>query len=212
MGKKYTVVAIDDQPENMNRTFKALTTYVKAKHNYSIECIVYSNQEDFDSIACEAVDIVMFDMALTSSNFTISGEATELGYKLIQKFRETNKRTKIIFYSGGFNLDDSDSFALTPLDFVRIINELNIFAILPRDNIDLMGDTIARAIESVDSVLISLEDLIIKYGEDGMFRIDGKEYSAQDLLIALRIGSPIGEKFRKQVTETIVAYFMRFGD
>lgn len=214
MGKIYTIVAIDDQPDNFKITLGSLKRYVKYKHNYDIEYTIYSGQNDFDGISAQPVDIVMFDMALTASDFTIigAGESTKLGYELIKNFRETNKRTKIIFYSGSFDLSDQESFPFTTLDFVKIINELNIFAIIPRNDVDLMGETVVRAIESIDSVLVSLEDLILKYGEDGLFTIDDTEYTSEELLKELRLGSLVGEKFRKQVTETIVTYFMKFGD
>ena len=212
MGKKYTIVAIDDQPDNFKITLGSLKRYINLKHNYDVEYTIYSRQEDFDGISDKPADIVMFDMALTASDFSIIGESTKLGYELIKKFRETNKRTKIIFYSGSFDLSDPGSFPFTTLDFVKIINELNVFAIIPRNNIDLTGETVVRAIESLDSVLVSLEDLILKYGEDGLFIVDDKEYTAAELLNELRVGSLVGEKFRKQITETIVTYFMKFGD
>ena len=214
MGKTYKIVAIDDQPDIFKITLGTLKRYVKYKHNYDIEYTIYSGQEDFDRISDQPADIVMFDMALTASNFTIigTGESTKLGYELIKKFRETNKRTKIVFYSGSFNLSDPGSFPFTTLDFVGIINELNVFAFIPRNDIDLMGETVVRAIESIDSVLVSLEDLILKYGEDGIFTIDDTDYTAEELLKELRMGSLVGEKFRKQITETIVTYFMKFGD
>lgn len=63
----------------------------------------------------------------------------------------------------------------------------------------------------LDAVEVSLEELINDYGEDGYFIIDGVNYQANELLNELKINSSVGEKFRIQITKTIVAYFMKFG-
>lgn len=62
-----------------------------------------------------------------------------------------------------------------------------------------------------DSVTASLEELINDYGEDGFFIVDGVNYQANELLNELKNNSSVGEKFRKQITKTIVQYFMKFG-
>ena len=64
----------------------------------------------------------------------------------------------------------------------------------------------------LDVITASLEELINDYGEDGYFIVDGVNYQANELLNELKINSSVGEKFRKQITKTIVAYFMKFGD
>lgn len=63
-----------------------------------------------------------------------------------------------------------------------------------------------------DAVTANLEELINDYGEDGYFIVDGVNYQANELLNELKINSSVGEKFRKQITKTIVQYFMKFGD
>ena len=62
-----------------------------------------------------------------------------------------------------------------------------------------------------DAVTASLEKLINDYGEDGFFIVDGVNYQANELLNELKTNSSVGEKFRKQITKTIVQYFMKFG-
>ena len=62
-----------------------------------------------------------------------------------------------------------------------------------------------------DAVTASLEELIDDYGEDGFFIVDGVNYQANELLNELKTNSSVGEKFRKQITKTIVQYFMKFG-
>ena len=70
-----------------------------------------------------------------------------------------------------------------------------------------------RALPSAqpDAVTASLEELINDYGEDGFFIVDGVNYRAYELLSELKTNSSVGEKFRKQITKTIVQYFMKFG-
>ena len=62
-----------------------------------------------------------------------------------------------------------------------------------------------------DAVTASLEELLNDYGEDGFFIVDGVNYQANELLNELKTNSSVGEKFRKQITKTIVQYFMKFG-
>ena len=64
----------------------------------------------------------------------------------------------------------------------------------------------------MDTVLISLEDLIYHYGENGTFYINNTPVSAQELLTQLRLGSEIGEAFREEIYSTIISYFMKFGE
>ena len=97
------------------------------------------------------------------------------------------------------------------MDFVQIINELNVFAISNREY-RRMSDVIKKAIDELDTVLISLEDLICNYGENGNFYIDDKMLSAQELLKELKLGTEIGERFREEIYSTIISYFMKFGE
>ena len=62
-----------------------------------------------------------------------------------------------------------------------------------------------------DAVTASLEELINDYGEDGFFIVDGVNYQANELFNELKTNSSVGEKFRKQITKTIIQYFMKFG-
>ena len=61
-----------------------------------------------------------------------------------------------------------------------------------------------------DVISDSLRELIEEYGEDGTFSVNGKEISAKDLLKELKIDSKIGAEFRKDITKTIISYFMKF--
>lgn len=88
-----------------------------------------------------------------------------------------------------------------------------------RQNAEVVAETIASFVDRIkalpsaqpDAVTASLEELINDYGEDGFFIIDGINYQANELLNELKTNSSVGEKFRKQITKTIVQYFMKFG-
>ena len=72
-------------------------------------------------------------------------------------------------------------------------------------------ETKALPSAQTDAVTTSLEELINDYGEDGYFIVDGVNYQANELLNELKANSSVGEKFRRQITKTIVQYFMKFG-
>lgn len=85
-----------------------------------------------------------------------------------------------------------------------------------RGEIDLTYAPMIKGIKALpsaqpDAVTVSLEELINDYGEDGFFIVDGVNYQANELLNELKTDSSVGEKFRKQITKTIVQYFMKFG-
>ena len=62
-----------------------------------------------------------------------------------------------------------------------------------------------------DVITNSLAELINDYGDNGTFFVKGKEIYAKDLLKELEDNTEIGHEFRKNVTKTIVSYFMKFG-
>lgn len=76
---------------------------------------------------------------------------------------------------------------------------------------DAINAVLALPSAQPDAVTASLEELINDYGEDGFFIVDGVNYHANELLNELKTNSSVGEKFRKQITKTIVQYFMKFG-
>ena len=176
-----------------------------------IEYKILSKQSEVDSLKNYSCDIVMFDCALSGEDYNFQNyEESRFGFTLLKRYRENNRRTKIIFYSGSFNFDGEGNFDLSALDFVQIINELKIFAITNRE-VPRLSKAIKSAIEELDTVLVSMEDLICNYGENGVFYIEGKSISANQLLQELRLGTAVGEKFREEIYSTIISYFMKFG-
>ncbi|WP_122789259.1 hypothetical protein [Intestinibacillus sp. Marseille-P6563] len=210
MDKTFRIVAIDDNPDTLDPVLHAVKQMLNLD-GVKIEYKILSKQSEVDSLKNYSCDIVMFDCALSGEDYNFQNyEESRFGFTLLKRYRENNRRTKIIFYSGSFNFDGEGNFDLSALDFVQIINELKIFAITNRE-VPRLSKAIKSAIEELDTVLVSMEDLICNYGENGVFYIEGKSISANQLLQELRLGTAVGEKFREEIYSTIISYFMKFG-
>lgn len=210
MDKTFRIVAIDDNPDTLDPVLHAVKQMLNLD-GVKIEYKILSKQSEVDSLKNYSCDIVMFDCALSGEDYNFQNyEESRFGFTLLKQYREDNRRTKIIFYSGSFNFDGEGNFDLSALDFVQIINELKIFAITNRE-VPRLSKAIKSAIEELDTVLVSMEDLICNYGENGVFYIEGKSISANQLLQELRLGTAVGEKFREEIYSTIISYFMKFG-
>ena len=211
MDKSFSIIAVDDKPETLEPVLYAVQQML-GLDGISIHYSILSKQDEVDHLIERPCDIVMFDCALSGENYNFQGnEESRFGFTLLQQYREKNRRTKIIFYSGSFNFDGEGDFDLSAQDFVQIINDLNVFAICNRE-VPRLCKAIKSAIENLDTVLISLEDLIYHYGENGTFYINNTPVSAQELLTQLRLGSEIGDAFREEIYSTIISYFMKFGE
>lgn len=212
MPKEFNIIVIDDKPDTMDIIMQTVQTMLEIDYNYHVKYKILSKSEEVSKLKDLTCDIVMFDCALSGEDYNFENMAeSRYGFELIKKFRENNKRTKVIFYSGVFDFDDEGSFDFSILECVNIINELNIFAITNHDIERLVG-VVKKAIDELDTVLVSLEDLISQYGEEGVFYIEEQEIASDQLLKELRLGSKLGEKFREEIYSTIISYFMKFGD
>ena len=212
MPKIFNIIVVDDKPETIEVVLQAVKSSLKIDYNYEINYKLLSKRTEVDQLNNYVCDIVMFDCALSGEDYNFQNmDESRYGFELIKKYREKNKRTKIIFYSGSFDFEDEGTFDLSVLDFIHIINELNVFAITNRE-VSRLVDTIKRAIDELDTILISLEDWICHYGEDGYFYVGDKKLSSDELLKELKLGTKLGEKFREEVYSTIISYFMKFGD
>lgn len=210
MKKEFKLIAVDDNPESLEPILAAVKE-ILSLDGLNLGYLIFSKKNEVEKLKEYPCDIVMFDCALSGENFDFAHyEEARFGIKLLQEYRKQNRRTKIIFYSGSFDFEGEGNFDLTCLDFVQMINELNIFAISNRD-VRLLAHLIKKAIAELDTVLVSMEDLILTYGENGTFIINGSCVPAQQLLTELRLGTEIGEKFREDIYATIISYFMKFG-
>ncbi|MDR0863587.1 MAG: hypothetical protein LBO74_01485 [Candidatus Symbiothrix sp.] len=213
MNKTYQVIVVDDQPEGMEIIMKLVKDIVWRQAHYSITYNILSRRGEITNINDLRGDIVLFDCNLSGANFDFSGyDESTYGFELIKRYREQNKRTKIIFYSGSFDFShEMDLGSLLLKDLVAMINELNIFKLCNREG-PMLADAITEAISNIDAVLVSLDELIADFGETSEFHVGDTCISAAKLIDEIKKGSPIGEEFRAQVSETIITYFMKFGE
>lgn len=61
-----------------------------------------------------------------------------------------------------------------------------------------------------DPILEAMEKLVKDYADQGVFTIDEKEYTTQELMEELRNNTDTGFKFRTTVNEMIMTYLMKF--
>ena len=188
MSRIFNIVVVDDNPETLEYVLQAIKMQLKIKYNYDISYVLLSKRKEVEQLNEHACDIVMFDCALSGEDYNFQDkDESRYGFELLKEYREKNKRTKIIFYSGSFDFEGEGSFDLSVMEFVQIINELNVFAISNRE-VERLVMSIKRAIDDLDTILISLEDLIYSYGEEGYFYIQNQKLSAAELLKELKLG------------------------
>ena len=134
MDKIFNLIAVDDQPESLEPILAAVKELLSLE-GLNLVYRILSKKNEVDKLKDFPCDIVMFDCALSGENFDfLHYEEARFGIKLLQDYRKQNRRTKIIFYSGSFDFEGEGNFDLTCLDFVQMINELNVFAISKRDS------------------------------------------------------------------------------
>jgi hypothetical protein len=209
MERIYKIIIVDDNKNAMTdimETVKLELRFDKININYEI----LDNGDSVDRIDKLVGDVFMFDCNLSSMPIKfINGCEFNQGFELIGAFRKNNKRSKIIFYSGTFEKEGYPTFDAN--DFVKMINDFNVFKISPR-RAEVLAKNLKLAIEDLDSILISMEGLITDFGEDGSFDIDGAKLTGEQLLKELQLGTNIGEKFRTMMNDGLLLYFMKFGE
>ena len=208
MNRVFKIVLIDDSDKTIKPIMESAKLTLSKRYGYEIDYSIISKSDEFAQINEYIADIVMFDYNLSGSDFSATG-LSDYGDKLIKQYRKNNKRTKVVFYSSRFRADEDD-MGLSVKDLLLLINELNVFKIIEL-SAALFVEAIISAIENIDTVLISFDELINTYGDDGMFVIDGVEMTGQALLNELKLGTQIGNAFREQVNLTILTYLMKFG-
>lgn len=209
--RKYKIVFIDDEKEIIERIMEAVKGIVAKSHGLDLQYYVFSKREEIEGIHNAAADIVLFDCAMGATNlyFEDKDEST-YGIELMRRFREKNKRTKIIFYSGGFQLEGSQCYEFTNSEMLKLINDLHIFKMIPKD-LEEISKAIIEALEELDAVIVGLEDLKYEYDNFGMFHVNDKDYSIAQLIEELKNGTEIGERFKNNVYKLTLTYLMKFG-
>lgn len=209
--RKYKIVFIDDERAIIEKIMEAVRGIISKRYGVEIQYYIFSERKDIENLHNVAADILLFDCAMGGANlyFEDKDEAT-FGIELMRKFREKNKRTKIIFYSGGFKLEGSQCYEFTNSEMLKLINDLHIFKMIPKD-IEEISKAIIDALEELDAVITGLEDLKYEYDNSGLFRVDDKDYSIAQLIAELKNGTEAGEHFRNNVYRLTLTYLMKFG-
>ena len=209
--RKYKIVFIDDEKAIIEQIMEAVKGIVVKSHGLDLQYHVFSNREEIEGIHNAAADIVLFDCAMGGTNlyFEDKDEST-FGIELMKKFREKNKRTKIIFYSGGFQLEGSQCYEFTNSEMLKLINDLHIFKMIPK-NLEEISKAIIEALEELDAIIIGLEDLKYEYDNMGLFHVNNKDYSIAQLIEELKNGTEVGECFKNNVYKLTLTYLMKFG-
>lgn len=209
--RKYKVVFIDDEKELIEQTIKGLETFVSAKDGLVLEYEILSEKQDIEKMNDIAADIVLFDCAFNAADLDYgSSQESSFGLELMRKFREKNRRTKIIFYSGGFSLSGSRCYEFVHEEILQLINDIHIYKMIPKE-VEHIASAIVEAIEELDAVIISLEDLKEEYDSTGNFLVDGKEYPIKVMIEELKKGTEVGNKFRNSVLKMVLTYMIKFG-
>lgn len=209
--RKYKIVIIDDEEAVIDTILKAVKTILSMDVGYEISYKILKNQEEIDDMNEIAADIVLFDCAMGAAplNFGESDETT-FGMELMRRFRENNARTKIIFYSANISSSGVYCYDFTNEEILSLINNIHVFKMIPKKAEDIVN-AIKEAVEELDAVIVSLEDLKEEYHSDGQFLVDGRLYTIEELVSEVKKNTDIGEKFRKSILENIITYMMKFG-
>lgn len=208
--RKYKIIFIDDEKAIIEKIMEAVKGLVTKTHGIELDYSVFSERNEIEKLNNVAADIVLFDCAMGAANlyFENKDEAT-FGVELMKKFREKNKRTKVIFYSGGFQLKGSQCYEFTHVEILQLINDLHIFKMIPKD-LKEISKAIIEALEELDAVVTGLEDLKYEYDNQGLFHVGGNDYSIEEMLDELKNGTDIGEKFKNNVYKLTLTYLMKF--
>lgn len=209
MEKTYKVIVVDDEPRTIDPVLQLAKRRIQ-KYGYAATFVVLSKKNQVKELNTMVADVVMFDCAMSAGDFDFKDEQeARYGLSILKEYRELNKRTKIIFYSGAYNFEDDQSIKLTKQDFINMINELNVFAIVNHEA-DMMAEYLIKAFDQMEPVLAGMEDLMQEYADQGIFTIDGVNYSSEELLKELKLGTKAGDSFRKNINEIIISYLMKF--
>lgn len=209
--RTYKIIFIDDEAEIIDTIMKAVKNLLSLEQGYSIEYSILKEQEEIENLNNIAADIVLFDCAMGSAPLNFENYDEDMfGINLMKKFREKNERTKIIFYSGGFSLKGVRCYDFTNEEMLHFINDLHIYKMIPKQA-EYILKAIVEAINELDAIIMSLEDLKEEYQSSGDFLVDDKLYPIDRMLEELKKGTRLGEEFRKNILKMVLTYMMKFG-
>lgn len=211
---KYKVAVIDDIEDNIN-VFKEIQKHYKKQ--FEIELVHILKSEDLKLLYEYPFDIVFFDYNLKGK----FRDEDDNGFNVLKRFREKNTHAKVILFSSEFPNIDADEFKssdmrelekITHIDFVEIINDLNIFKIIKR-NFKLLRATMCEAITSLDLLLVALENVKLDVKDSGLeynIAVNGNMVSIEDLITAIKMDSEIGQSFKDEFYEILISSLMEY--
>lgn len=209
--RKYRILFIDDEKELINQIIEAVKIFIATRDGIDLEFEVLSDKESIEKMNDIAADIVLFDCALYGTDLDYTGvQASAYGIELMRKFREKNKKTKIIFYSGGFSLSGSQCYEFVHEEVLQLINDIHIYKLIPK-KAEYIADAVKEAIDELDAVIISLEDLKEEYNSTGEFLVNNQRYPIENMIAELKKGTDVGNEFRNAVFKMVLTYLMKFG-
>lgn len=209
--RTYKIIFIDDEVEIINKIMSAVKNLLSLEQGYDIDFSVLKEQKEIENLNNIAADIVLFDCAMGASSLNFGDcDETRFGVDLMKKFRENNERTKIIFYSGGFSLKGAQCYVFTNEEMLQLINDLHIYKMIPKEA-EYISEAIIEAINELDAIIMSLEDLKEEYQSSGDFLVNDTLYPIDRMLEELKKGTRLGEEFRKSILKMVLTYMMKFG-
>ncbi len=209
--RKYRILFIDDEKEIVAEIIKVVQKLIQTEYGYSISYSILDNQKDIENMNNMSADIVLFDCALEAAALDFgNNEESFFGFELMRRFRKNNERTKIIFYSAHFLLTGSRCYDFTHEEILQLINELHVYKMIPK-RVEYIYEAIVEALNELDAITMSLEDLKEEYNSEGEFLVDDQLLSIDDLIKELKNGTSVGEEFRKSVLKIVLTYMMKFG-
>jgi hypothetical protein len=209
--RTYKILFIDDEKQIIDTIMGAVQNLLSLERGYKIEYFVLNKPDEIENMNNMAADIVLFDCAMNAAPLNFGDcEENTFGVNLMKEFRKKNTRTKIIFYSGEFSLYGTQCYNFTNEEMLYLLNDLHIYKMVPK-KVEYISGSIVEAIDELDAVIMSLEDLKEEYHSCGDFLVNNELYSIDDIIIELKNGTELGEKFRKNVLKMVLTYMMKFG-
>ena len=104
----------------------------------------------------------------------------------------------------------SQCYDFTNEEMLKLINELHIYKMIPK-KAEFIEGAIMEAINEMDAIIMSLEDLREEYKSEGEFLVKGKLYPIDEMIRELKKGTKTGEAFRESVLKMVLTYMMKFG-
>lgn len=206
MKNQFDVLVIDDQL-NIKDLIQPLVEILSYKEIFLNVTYVHEIKNLTEQIN-KPFDIILFDSQLGSTDFA-KIEGVSQGFNLIKDFRKTNKRTKIIFYSSSFNLDHGDQIPLSHRDYFTMINELNVYKMVYKNDVEELLTAIEGAINSLDIVMTTLDKMVEEYSElELTYNIDGEDIPLKDLICDFKMDGELSGNFKKNLNEMIATYFL----